>query len=167
MAKEITYKKARKLNDLLVDERPDMIFLCHRECLKQGILCLSLSDFDTMTGRQILKRFNDHIDSLLDGIANDRPVEIADGQPQLKWSEMSQQWTTAGDVLRCLVAWKRNGKGENRQGELAIRIDDELLTGQEFLRMIETYEGWGMRIEFMHQNRLTNPPETVIQTKGR
>jgi hypothetical protein len=66
-----------------------------------------------------------------------------------------------------VVGWNRNGSGENGMGELAIRIDDKLLTGQEFLDMIETYEGWGMRIEFMHPNRLTNPPETVIQTKGR
>ena len=163
----ITYKKARKLDDLLVDERPDMVMLGHRESLREGILCLKRSEFDSLNGRQLLKRFNAYIDSLLEDIANDRPIEIADGQPQLKWDKECHQWTSTGDVLRCVVDWNRNGAGENGLGELAIRIDDKLLTGQEFLDMIETYEGWGMRIEFMHENRLTKPPEPIIQTKGR
>jgi len=76
MTIEITYKKARKLDDLFFDERPELVLLGHRESPKEGILCLSRSDFDAMTGRQILKRFNEYIDSLLDDIANDRPVEI-------------------------------------------------------------------------------------------
>jgi hypothetical protein len=79
---------------------------------------------------------------------------------------MTQQWTSAGDVLRCIVDWDSNGAGENGLGELAIRIDDKLLSGEEFLKLIETYEGWGMRIEFMHQNRLADPPEPMIK-KGK
>ncbi len=163
----ITYKKARKLDDLLVDCREDQVMLGHRESVSEGILCLKRSEFDSLSGRQILKRFNAYIDTLLEDIATERPIEIADGEPQLKWSKMCQQWTPAGDVLRCVVDWNSNGGGENGLGKLAIRIDDKLLTGKEFLDMIETYEGWGMRVEFMHENRLTSRPEPIIRTKGR
>ena len=164
---KIIYKKARKLDDLVVAEYPDQVMISHKEGKDQGSLCLRPEEFDSMTGPQILKRFNAFIDSLLNGIANDRPIEIVDGKPQLKWSKMSQQWTTAGDVLRCVVDWDSSVDDENGLGKLAIRIDDQLLTGQEFLDMIETYEGWGMRIEFMHPNRLTNPPEPIVQVQGR
>lgn len=163
----ITYKKARKLDDLLVDCREDQVVLVHRESGSDGILCLSRAEFDSLSGRQILKRFNAHVDSLLDYIANDRPVEITDGEPQLKWNKMCQQWTAAGDVLRCIVDCNSNIVGEDGLGTLAIRIDDKLLTGQEFLNVIESYEGWGMRIEFMHPNRLLNPPEPIVQAEGR
>jgi hypothetical protein len=77
----ITYKKARKMDDLLVDCREDQVMLAHRDSLSDGILCLKRAEFDSLTGRQIMKRFNEHIDWILDGIANERPVEIADGEP--------------------------------------------------------------------------------------
>lgn len=165
MAMRIEYKKAHKLDDLLVDSREDQALLAHRESPSEGILCLSRSDLESMTGRQLLQRFNAYIDSLLDGIANDRPVEIAEGQPQLKWRQMSRQWTAEGDVLRCVVDWDSDAGEE--PGELAIRIDDKLLSGEEFLKVIESYEGWGMRIEFMHPNRLTDPPKPIFGGKER
>lgn len=163
----IEYKKAVDANDLIVDCREDQVMLAHRESPEGGILCLALAEFDEMTETQVMERFNVYIDSLLDDIANDRPIEIAHGNPQLKWNKACQQWTTTGGVLRCVVAWDSNGNGEDGLGELAISIDDKLLTGDEFLAMIESYEGWGMRIEFMHPNRLINPPKPIVQTKGR
>lgn len=167
MAMTVEYKKARKLDDLVVAEFPDQLMISHKEGKGQACLCLRPEEFDSMTGRQIIKRFNAHIDTILDGIVNGRPVEIADGEPQLKQMAMSKHWVPAGDVLRCIVDWDSNGRGEDGLGELAIRIDDKLLTGRQFLDLIETYEGWGMRIEFMHPNRLTNPPEVLVRQKGK
>lgn len=164
---KVTYRKARRLDDLLVDERPEQVMLGHRENLRDGILCLSRSEFDSLNGRQILKRFNAYIDSLLRGIATDRPIEISDGEPQVKWSKTCENWTAVGDVLRCVVGWNNKPKGRNGVGEVSIQIDDKNLTGEEFLRLIETFEGWGMRIEFMHPNRLTKPPKPIVQAKGR
>lgn len=160
----IEYKKARCQNDLLVDCRPDQVMIVHQS-VSGAILCLKRDEFDAMNGRQIIKRFNEHIDWVLDSIATRRPLEIADGEPQLKWNKTCQQWTSGGDVLRCIVDWNSNGRGEHGLGELAIRIDDKLLSGQEFLDIIEVFEGSGMRLEFMHKNRLTNPPEPEIKVR--
>ena len=80
---------------------------------------------------------------------------------------MCQQWSAAGDVLRCVVSWDRNGSGEHGLGQLAVCVDDKILSGNELLKIIKSYEGWAMCIEFMHSNRLTNPPESVVQAKGR
>ncbi|NOJ28145.1 MAG: hypothetical protein DA330_09070 [Nitrososphaera sp.] len=161
----IEYKKARDVDDLVCVERREQIMIGHKETPDNGVLCLKLTDFDAMSEQQILDKYNAHIDWLLDGILNDRPIEIAPGHAQLKWSKTSKQWTLAGDVLRCEVDWD---SGEDELGgQVAIKIEDTLLSGEEFLKMIETYEGWGMRIEFMHPNRLTNPPEPIVQIKGR
>lgn len=162
---KIEYKKARKLDDLLVGERENQVFLSHKDAPSGGILCLSDSEFDSLTGRQVMRRFNDYVESILNSIKNERPREIPDGEPQLRWSKECHTWTAAGDVLRCVVAWDRSVHGENGVGELAIQIDDKLLTWQEFLKLIETQEGWGMRIEFMHPNRLTNPPKPIPALK--
>jgi len=159
----ITYKKARKLDDLLVDCREDQAMLVHRENQSDGILCLKRDEFDSLNGRQILKRFNARIDELLLDIETDRPIEIKPGHPQLKWCKETRSWSPAGDVLRCEVSWNPPGP----HGAIAIKIDDQLLTGEEFLSLLIVNEGWGMRIEFMHPNRLANPPEPIIQTKGR
>jgi hypothetical protein len=161
----ITYKKARKLTDLLVDVRETQVMIGHRENLSNGILCLSAPDFDAMTGRQVIKKFNAYIDSLLEHIAADRPVEIEDGQPQLRWSRDCRQWTAAGHVLRCVVDW--DSEAGEQPGQVAIRIDDKLLSGEEFLSVIESFEGWGMRIEFIHENRLTDRPEPIVQKVRR
>lgn len=157
----IEYKKARKLDDLVVAEYPDQLIISHKEGTDQGSLCLRPEEFDSMSGPQILKRFNAYIDSILDGILSDRPVEIADGEPQLKWRKASRQWTPAGGVLRCEVSWHPTGP----EGAIAIKIDDQLLSGKEFLKVLEVNEGYGMRIEFMHPNRLTNPPEPKKQVE--
>lgn len=154
----IEYRKALNAEDLLVDYRDDQVMLGHRDSPKEGILCIKRSEFDSLDEDEILARFNAHIDWLLDGIATDRPVEIAHGYPQLEWSKECHQWTPAGNVLRCEVSWHPPGPG----GAIAIKIDDQLLSGEEFLKVLEVHEGFGMRIEFMHPNRLTNPPKPKI-----
>jgi hypothetical protein len=160
----IEYRKAKTSDDLLVDCRDDQVMLGHKDSLDDGgILCLKRQEFDSLDEQDIIARYNAHIDWLLDGIANDRPIEIAHGNPQIKWSKECQQWTPAGDVLRCEVTWHPPGPG----GAVAIKIDDQLLSGEEFLKVIEVHEGFGMRIEFMHPNRLTNRPEPIVQVKRR
>jgi hypothetical protein len=159
----IEYKKARKFDDLLVVKKNDQTMIMHKDSPSDGILCLLLSDFNNMDSPEILNRFNAHIDKLMADIENDRPIEIEDGQPQLRWSKECQAWLAEGDVLRCEVAWDSNAESEDGLGAVAIKIDDRLLSGQEFLELLEVFEGFGMRIEFMHQNRLTNPPEPILQ----
>ncbi len=87
----IEYKKARKLDDLVVAEYPDQLIVSHKEGKDQGSLCLRPEEFDSLSGPQILKRFNAYIDSILNGIVSDRPVEIAYGKPQLRWNKACRQ----------------------------------------------------------------------------
>lgn len=157
----IEYKKAVSGADLLVDARTDQVMIGHRESLTDGILCIRRAEFDALSEEEIVEKFNAHIDRLLDGILNERPIEIVHGKAQIKWSQTCRQWTPVGDVLRCELGWDREEEG------VSVIIDDKKLSGYEFLKLLEVNEGWGMRIEFMHPNRLLNPPEPLLKKSGR
>ncbi|MBX9772655.1 MAG: hypothetical protein K2X29_14855 [Candidatus Obscuribacterales bacterium] len=156
----IKYKKACDLSEMLIDRNRDMVSLRHRESLDDGICAISCADFEKMTGSELLEKFNGHIDAIVADIANARPVEIPEGQAQLKWNGECEFWQAAGDVLRCQIRWEPSG---DPCGQPVIRIDNKQLSGEEFLKLLAVYEGWGMRIEFMHPNRLTNPPELTLK----
>lgn len=163
----IEYKKASSVHELVVVEVNDQAMIRHKDCESHACLCLYLKDFDDMDETQILSRFNAYIDDILHSIGTDSPIELEPGKPQIRWSRQCFQWVPEGDVLRCEVSWDRTADSEDGQGAIAIKIDDNLLSGKEFLDLLAVQEGSGMRIEFMHPNRLTNPPEPIIQKKGR
>lgn len=161
----IEYKKANSITDLVVAEANEQAMIRHKDCESQAWLCLKLKDFDKMTEDQVLSRFNAYIGEILDGIESDCPVEIVAGHPQINWSKECQQWVPEGDVLRCEITWDCNADSEEGQGAVAIKIDEHFLSAKEFLDAIAVHEGSGMRIEFMHPNRLTNPPKPVLQKR--
>jgi hypothetical protein len=163
----IEYKKAKSVDELVVIEASDQAMIRHKNCQSKACLCLWLKDFDEMSGDQVLTRFNAYIDEILESIETDRPIEIIAGHPQINWSEECQQWTPEGDVLRCEVGWDRNADSEDGQGAVAIKIDDRMLSGAEFLDVLAVHEGAGMRIEFIHPNRLTNPPKPVLKQRRK
>ena len=80
-------EKVRKLDDLLIDARDDQVLLTHSPRGSDVILCLKRSDFESLTGRQIVKKFNAYIDLLVEGTENFSPAVVSDIQP--KWSRMS------------------------------------------------------------------------------
>jgi len=161
----IEYKKASSIDDLVVVEANGQAMIRHKDCQSHACLCLKLKDFDEMTADQVLHRFNAYIDDILESIETDCPIEIVDGHPQINWSKECQQWVPEGDVLRCEITWNRDAESEDGQGTVAIKIDDRVLSGKEFLDALAVHEGSGMRIEFIHPNRLTNPPKPVLQKR--
>lgn len=163
----IEYKKASNVDDLVVVEANDQAMIRHKDCVSHARLCLKLKDFDEMAEDQVLSRFNAYINEILEGIESDCPVEIEDGHPQINWSKECQQWVPEGDVLRCEITWDCNADSEEGQGAVAIKIDDHILSAKEFQDAIAVHEGFGMRIEFMHPNRLTNPPKPVLQKRRK
>jgi len=54
-------------------------------------------------------------------------------------------------VLRCLIQ-----DGEN--GQLIVEVDDHEISLEQFGRLLTTYAGWGMRIEFVPSDELHRRP---------
>ena len=82
-------------------------------------------------------------------------VEVPLGSPQIKYFARSQQWCPRGGVLRCLI--------EDEEGKLVVGIDDRELSLEEFGRMLTTYAGWGMRIEFVPEDELHRRPALDVR----
>ena len=78
-------------------------------------------------------------------------VEVPLGSLQIEYHDRSDQWTPRGSVLRCLVK-------DDENGQLVVAIDDHELSLEQFGRLLTTYAGWGMRIEFVPEDELHRRP---------
>ena len=52
---------------------------------------------------------------------------------------------------------------DDEDDELLVYIDDQELRLQEFGRLLRTYAGWGMRITFVPDDRITDKPEVEVR----
>jgi hypothetical protein len=87
-------------------------------------------------------------------------IEVPLGSPQIKYVKPAGQWTPRGGVLRCQIM-------DDEEGELVVGIDDEELTLEAFGRLLRTYAGWGMRIEFVPEDAVhRRPAHEVREPKG-
>jgi hypothetical protein len=77
-------------------------------------------------------------------------VEVPLGSAQIKYDALCDQWVPRGDVLRCLIY--------DEGLQLVVEIDDHELRLEEFGRLLTTYSGWGMRIEFVPDDQVHRRP---------
>lgn len=112
-----------------------------------------------LTDEQILDLYNATVRAQQEHAAAYRhvSVEVPLGQPQIRYHKGADQWSPRGDVLRCLV------EDGGPDGELTVVIDDRELSLDEFGRMLCTYAGWGMRIEFVPADDIDKRPELEVR----
>ncbi len=70
-------------------------------------------------------------------------VEVPLGRPQIRYCAAGDQWLPRGHVLRCVV---EDGADE---GHATVYIDERPLSMDQFGKLLTTFAGWGMRIEFV------------------
>jgi hypothetical protein len=111
-----------------------------------------------MSDEAILELFNDTLraQAKLAAEYKHEAVEVPLGSPQIKHFARGDQWCPRGGVLRCLVE-------DDKNGQLVVGIDDQELSLQEFGRMLTTYAGWGMRIEFVPDDQLHRRPASEVR----
>lgn len=61
-----------------------------------------------------------------------------------------------GRVLRCLI-------NDDENGRAVVEIDDQELGIEEFARLLGTYAGWGMRIEFVPEDEIHRRPALQVR----
>lgn len=116
----------------------------------------------TMTDNDILALWNEHIDARdeLRAEYDSTCTEIPVGKAQIKYEELSDQWVPRGHIVRCEVL---GASGNEDLDETFVSIDGRDLTIREFVRMVGTFGGWGMRIAFVPDDELDEEP--VIEVK--
>lgn len=83
-------------------------------------------------------------------------VEVPLNSKQIEYHSRSDQWSPRGGVLRCSI-------GRDGEGQVVVAIDDQELSLAEFGRMLSTYEGWGMRIEFVPEEEQHRRPAHEVR----
>ena len=115
----------------------------------------------TMTDADILAMWNDGIEATDEFIRTHHvpTIEIPVGKPQVKYEPRADQWVPRGHVLRCVGV---NDSPKGMEDDF-ISVDDRDFTVAEFTRMIGTFGGWGMRIEFVFDEEVHIRPDGVVR----
>ncbi len=90
-------------------------------------------------------------------------VEVPPGSPQVKRDHVTGEMLPRGDVLRCHIT----DDGENTEDPVAIYIDDQEYSLQEFGQMLRVYSGWGMRVVFVPENAVDEEPVVEVRKPKR
>ena len=82
-------------------------------------------------------------------------VEVPLGFAQIEYVDRCDQWVSRGGVLRCLI--------HDEGLQLVVEIDDQELSLEEFGKLLTTYSGWGMRIEFVPHDEVHRRPAHEVR----
>ena len=77
--------------------------------------------------------------------------EVPLGSAQIEYFARCDQWVPRGGVLRCLIQ-------DDEHGQLVVKIDEQELRLKQFGKLLTTYTGWGMRIEFVPEDEVHRRP---------
>jgi hypothetical protein len=85
-------------------------------------------------------------------------VEVPLGRPQVKYYAKGNQWVPRGDVLRCEVLTTPDDFDDP-----CITIDGRDYTAREFMGILGTFGGWGMRVEFVPDVEVHDRPQIEVR----
>lgn len=116
-----------------------------------------------MTDAELLDFWNEHIEAseAFRQACKYRATEIPVGKPQVEYFEEAGQWVPRGHVLRCEVVFDTGEPAD--LDEPVVSIDGRDFTAAEFIKMLGTYAGWGMRIVFVPKDELHEKPKITVK----
>jgi hypothetical protein len=153
-------RKARyiaRLDEVTITRENDTAIIAYKD---EGIMATHLSigpDLKDMSDQEILDLFNDTLIAQAQLAAQHKhvAVEIPLGSTQIEYFAAGDQWTPRGHVLRCLIS--------DEDGQAVIQVDDQELRLEEFSKLLTTYSGWGMRIEFVPEEEIHRRPALEVR----
>jgi hypothetical protein len=116
----------------------------------------AMTDEDVLTMWNEMLEARDEHRKTIDYVATEIPV----GKPQVKYYERGKQWTPRGDVLRCQIL--TDAAVTPDRDEPFVSIDGRDFTLGEFMTMVGTFGGWGMRIEFVPDDEMHERPKLRV-----
>lgn len=88
-------------------------------------------------------------------------TEVPLGKPQVKYEPMSDQWVPRGHVVRAVILTDA-AAAVDLEGPF-VSIDDRAFTVAEFVKMVGSFGGWGMRITFVPDGEIHEKPTTEVR----
>ena len=116
---------------------------------------------DALTDQELLDMHNELLEAMQAGRQADPyvAVEVPPGQPQIEFDESMAHWDLRGRVLRAVVAVRDSG--------LYLDVDGRLLGLEDLEKMLQTYEGWGLRIVVVPDDEIERDPTIVVKEPKR
>jgi hypothetical protein len=123
---------------------------------------LGAESLSKMTDDEVLEVWNEGVEATEDFIRSQEftATEVAIGKPQVKFHKECQQWVPRGHVLRTVIM--TDAGVEPDLNEVFVSIDDRDFTVAEFVGMVGTYGGWGMRITFVPDDEIHIEPKIKV-----
>jgi hypothetical protein len=142
-------------DDAIIEYADDTVATTH---LRMGAEKLA-----SMTDEELLDFWNDHIEAReihRQGLSY-TATEIPVGKPQVEFFEEANQWAPRGHVVRCEIL--SDAAIQPGVDEPFVSIDGRDFTLGEFMTMVGTFGGWGMRIEFVPDDELHERPKLKVR----
>ena len=117
----------------------------------------SMNDEQLLNYWNELIRNNDEFRERVKYVAEEIPI----GKPQVEYFELGDQWTPRGHVLRCQVL--TDAAILPKLSEPFVSIDGRDFTLGDFMKMVGTFGGWGMRIEFVPADEMHVRPKLKVK----
>jgi hypothetical protein len=112
-----------------------------------------------MSNREILEAHNECLRAEAKRAAAEYKhvaVEVPLGSAQIKYDAQCDQWVPRGGVLRYLIH-------DHEFHQLVVDIDEQELSLEQFGKLLTTYAGWGMRIEFVPEDEVHRRPALDVR----
>jgi len=147
-----------RLDEVIITRDGDYAWIAYKE---EGIRETRLQigpEIAGMSDSEILELHNDCLRAQAKRAAQYKhlAVEVPLGSAQMAYDALCDQWVPRGGVLRCLI-------GDDAEGRLVVEIDDQELGLEQFGKLLSTYAGWGMRIEFVPDDELHRRPVLEVR----
>ena len=146
-----------RLDEVIITREGDTAVIGYLEEGVPGTHLRIGPELAVMTDEEVLELYNEGLRAQAELAATYKhvAVEVPLNSPQIKYFERSYQWVPRGSVLRCHIS--------DEDGQAVIEIDDKELSLEEFGRMLTTYSGWGMRIEFVPEEEVHRRPALEVR----
>jgi hypothetical protein len=111
-----------------------------------------------MSHGEILEAYNEFLrnDAKLATKRKHVAIEVPLGAEQIEYFAQCDQWVPRGGVLRCLIE-------DDEHGQIVVKIDQQELRLKQFGKLLATYAGWAMRIEFMPGDEVHRRPALEVR----
>ena len=148
------------LQEIIITREGDSVTITYKDPAYATTVLGIGPEIELMTDQEIVELYNDMLRDQARMVAENPYIatEIPLNSPQIKHHLDIGQWTPRGDVLRCVINDTMEGGREP-----VIEVDGRELSWHEFGKMICTYAGWGMRIEFVPEDAIHRRPKLAVR----
>jgi len=146
-----------RLDEVKITREGDYAFIEYKE---EGVPATRLQigpEIAGMSDEEIVELHNEHLRAQAKRAAEYKhvAVEVPLGSAQIEYCARSDQWIPRGSVLRCLI--------RDEDFQLVVDVDEQELRLEQFGKLLTTYAGWGMRIEFVPEDEVHRRPVLEVR----